>query len=157
MTIADRPIVVPTQLPPFNKLARQQNTETPILMTRTEICSRKIGDVVERRQLSEQDGRKMLSKEERELLFVRYSFGFLISNFVCAACSQDNADARRFLQTTLSETNFVEQLKNDLKKSRSKFISNALASTSCLRLQCNGGEVSESAACINLSRQVQWW
>ena len=133
----------------FNKLARQQNPETPILMTRTEILSQKLGDTVERRQLSEQDGRELLSEEERKLLFVRYSFGFLITNFVCSACSADNADARRFLQTTLSESNFVEQLKNDLNKSRSKFMTTALETTSCLRLQCDGGEVSESAACVN--------
>lgn len=125
----------------FNKVARKLNPTSPLLMTRSEITTQKLGDVIDRRQLSEQ--------EDRNLVFIRYSFGFLITNYVCMGCSLDNADKRRKLQETLGEEDFVEQLKNDLKKSKSKFMTSAIGSTSCLRMQCDGGEIRESKACAN--------
>jgi hypothetical protein len=126
----------------FNKVAKQVAPDSPLLITKTEVTAQKLGDVVERRRLSS-------DQDDRNLLFVRYSFGYLITNYVCLGCSPDNADKRRKVQATLGDRDFVEQLKNDLKKSKTKFMTTSLGSTSCLRLQCDDGEMRESDGCVN--------
>ena len=122
----------------FNKFAKLESDN--VFMTQNEVISQRIGDTVDNRRLSQ---------ENRGLLMVPYSFGFMISKFTCKLCSGDSADARRSLQETLRTEDFVEQLQDNLKKSKSKYFKQALRDTSCLRIQCDDGSVFESKACIN--------
>jgi hypothetical protein len=118
-------------------------------MTRTEITAQQLGGVVDgRRQRRQLDGQHNDEEEQnRDLAFVAYSYGFMVINYVCRGCNPDNKDKRRHLQTVVNETRFVEELSTDLKQSNSQYIGTAIESTSCLRVQCEGGDILETKGC----------
>lgn len=131
----------------FNKLMRTIDSTVPVVMTRAEITAQRLGGVADRRrqrQLLHRDGEE---EHDRDLAFVPYSYGFMLINYVCRGCNPDNKDKRRHLQTVVNETRFVEDLSTDLKQSNSQYIGQAIESTSCLRVQCDGGELLETKGC----------
>ena len=132
----------------FNKLMQKIDPTAPIVMTRTEITAQQLGGVVDKRRrlhtTAEGD-----EEHSRDLAFVPYSYGFMVINYVCRGCNPDNKDKRRHLQAIVNETKFVQEVSADLKQSKSQYIGKAIESTSCLRIQCEGGDVQETDGCSN--------
>jgi hypothetical protein len=120
-----------------------QEKELPIRMTEVEIDKQMLGTAARRT--------RRLGQGERNL-WVRFTYAYIRSNYICRFCTTDDKDGRRFLEQAMAEHDFVGGVVGDLEKEKdSSYIQSTLQTDGCVQVSCDGGAWYSGDGCEEYS------